>query len=98
MAAETPTPLVPNEFAVAWDAIVAPRAAKGRVEVVVAQAIEQRLRLEQAAAALGVERDGVRTGRNRRLIAPHQKLRADRARHLVAKRNHLSKLEAGINM
>ena len=27
MAAETPTPLVPNEFAVAWDAIVAPRAA-----------------------------------------------------------------------
>ena len=27
MAVETPAPLVPNEFAVAWDAIVAPRAA-----------------------------------------------------------------------
>jgi hypothetical protein len=38
---------------------IAARAAEGRVEVVVAQRIEQRLRLQQAAAALGVERDGI---------------------------------------
>ena len=77
---------------------IAPRAAKGRVEVVVAQRIKQRLRLEQPAAALGVERDGIGARRDGRLIAPDQQLRAHFARHLVAKGKHLRELESGIDM
>jgi hypothetical protein len=77
---------------------IAPRAAKGRIEVVVPQRIEQRLRLQQSAAALGIERNGICPGGNRSLIAPHQQFRANRPRHLIAKRKHLSKLETRIDM
>jgi hypothetical protein len=65
--------------------LIAPRAAKRRIEVVVAQRVQQRLRLQQSAAALGIERNGIGSRRDRRLVAPHQQLRA----HLraIASRN-----------
>src|ERR1035437_8177832 len=78
--------------------LVAARTAKGRIEVVVAQRIEQRLRLQQTAASLGIERNRIRSRSDGRLIAPYQQLRADRLRHLVAKRNHFRKFEAGVDM
>ena len=77
---------------------IAPRAAEGRVEVVVAQRIEQRLRLQQSAAALGVQRDGIRARGDGRLIAPDQQLRAHRARHLIAEGEHLGEFEAGVHV
>ena len=77
---------------------IAPRAAKGRVEIVVAQRIEQRLRLQQSAAALGVEHNGIRPRRNGGFVAPDQQLRANGAGHRIAKREHLRELEAGVHM
>ncbi len=58
-----------------------------------AQRIQQRLRLEQSAAALGVEHDGIGSRGDGRLIAPHQQLRAHLARHLVAEGEHLANLK-----
>ena len=77
---------------------IAPCAAKGCVEVVVLQGIEQCLRLEQPAASLGIERNRVRPCCNRRFIPPYQQFGANRASHLIAKGNHLVKLEPGVDM
>ena len=62
------------------------------------QRIEQRLRFEQATAPLCVERNGIRARRDRRLIAPHQQLRTNRACHFIAECKHLGELEAGVDM
>ena len=72
-----------------------PKAAS---KVVVAQRVKQRLRLQQPAAALGIENDGIGARGNRRFIAPHQQLRAHRPRHLIAERKHLAKFESGIDV
>ena len=77
---------------------IAPRAAKGRVEVVVAQRIQQRLRLQQSAAALGVERNGIGARGNGGFVAPDQQLRAHRAGHRIAEGDHLGEFEARIDM
>ena len=66
--------------------------------IVVAQGVEQSLGLQQAAAALGVEHDGIGAGGDGRLIAPYQQFRADFARHVVAECEHLPELEAGIDV
>ena len=77
---------------------VAARTAEGCVEAIVREAVEERLRLQQTAAAFGVENDGVCACCERRFVAPHQQLRADGARHLIAKRNHLFELVAGVDV
>ena len=77
---------------------IAARAAEGRIEVVVAQRIQQRLRLQQSAAALGVERDRIRSRRNCGFIAPDQQLRANGASHRIAEGEHLGEFEAGVYM
>jgi hypothetical protein len=64
----------------------------------VPQRIEQRLGLEQAATAPGIERDRIRPRGNRAFVAPHQQFRAHAPRHLIAEAEHLGKLEAGVNM
>ena len=63
-----------------------------------AKPVEQRLSLEQAAAALGIERDGIGSGGDGRFIAPNQQFRADRPRHLVAEGDHLAEFESGIDV
>ena len=78
--------------------LVAPRTAKGRVEVVMAQGIEQRLRLQQTAAALGVEHDRVGARGDGRLIAPHQQLRAHMARYRVTEDEHLLEFESRVDV
>jgi hypothetical protein len=62
------------------------------------QRIQQRLGLQQPAAALRIQRDRIRARCNRRLIPPHQQLRADGACHRIAERQHLRELESGIDV
>ena len=63
-----------------------------------AQRIEQRLRLQQPAAALGVERDGIGARGDRSFIAPDQQFRAHGAGHRIAKGKHLGEFEAGVHV
>ena len=60
---------------------VAARAAEGCVEAVRAQAVEQSLRLQQSAAALGAELDGVGAVGEGFFVAPDDQLRG-RARRV----------------
>ena len=78
--------------------LVAACAAEGGIEAIVTQTVEQGLGLEQTAAALGVERDGVGSSGDGALVAPHQQLGAHLAGHLVAEGNHFAEFEAGIHV
>ncbi len=62
------------------------------------QRVEQGRGLQQAAAALGVELDGVGAGRERGLVAPDEQLRADISGHAVAELKHLAELVTGVDV
>ena len=62
------------------------------------QRVQQPLRFQQLAAALGVERNRIGARGDGVFIAPDQQFRAYRASHLVAKAEHLGKLEASVHM
>ena len=63
-----------DAFLGAGPLFVSPRTAEGRVESVLAQPIEQRLRLQQSAATLRAQRYRVRALRQRILVAPDQQI------------------------
>ena len=62
------------------------------------EGIEQRLGLQQPAAALRVKRDGVRAIRKRGLVTPHEEFGAEGPCHAVAELEHLAELVPGIDM
>jgi hypothetical protein len=77
---------------------VATRAAECGVETIVLEAVEQGLRFEEAAAALGVEGDGIGAGGEGGFVAPDEEFGADGAGHLVAEGEHLGELVAGVDV
>ena len=72
--------------------LVSPRAANGRVEIVGPEPGQQRLGLEEAAALLGAEVEGVRALRDRRLVPPDDELHAALPRDQIPERIHLLEL------
>ena len=77
---------------------VAARAAEGRVEVAGLQAVEQRRRLEQRAAALRAEGERLRAGVERLLVGVHDQAGADFRGIPVAEGDHLPELVAGVDV
>ena len=62
------------------------------------ETIEQRLGLQQPAAALGIECDGVGASSDGGLVAPDEEFGADFSGHAVAKGDHLVELKTGVDM
>ena len=78
--------------------LVAPGAADGRVEVAGLQRVEQRLRLQQAAAALRADLERLRAVGDRFLVGVDDQPRADGLGHLVAELDHLAELVGGVDV
>ena len=77
---------------------VAPGAAERRVESARLQRVEQRLGLEQPAAALRADEEGLRAFRNRLLVGVHDEPRADLGGVLIAELDHLAELVRGVHV
>ena len=77
---------------------VAARAAESGVEPSSRQAVEQRLRFEQRAAALRAEGERLRAGVERFLVGVHDQAGADLRRVPVAEGDHLPELVAGVDV
>jgi hypothetical protein len=65
---------------------------------VVPETIEQRLRLQQTAASLRVERYRVRSSSDGRFVAPDKEFRSDLGSDSIAKLDHLAELETCIDV
>ena len=78
--------------------LVAPRAAKRRRKIALGQRIQQRFRLQQAAAFLRAQHERIRARVQRFLILVHDQFRADLPRVAVAKLDHLRKFVAGVDV
>ncbi len=77
---------------------VAARAADGAVEVAGLQRVEQRLRLQQAAAALRAHLERLRAVGDGFLVRVDDEPGADGLGHLVAELDHLAELVRGVDV
>ena len=78
--------------------LVAPRAADRGVEVAGREAVEQRLGLQQAAAALRADLERLRAVGDRFLVGVDDEPRADLLGHPVAELDHLAELVGGVDV
>ena len=74
------------------------RAANRRIEVTGFQAVEERLRLQQTAAALGADLERLRPFADRLLVRVDDQPRADGLRHLIAELDHFAELVGGVDV
>jgi hypothetical protein len=72
--------------------------AEGRIETVGAKAVEKSLGLEQTAAALGSEADGICSIGEGLFVAPDDQLQTELGGVAIAEFEHLAELVAGVNV